>query len=453
MLRSPADHYIDRISALFSRPYSQGLVLLSMVVIALVWANSAYHTSYFHLLHTDFTIGFPGASITEPLHKWINDGLMAVFFFVVGLEIKMEFVDGELSTPRKAALPILAALGGMVVPILIFLLFTRGGEGQLAWGIPMATDIVFVLSMLVALDAFVSRPMRTFMTALATADDIGAILVIGLFLTPLIHVDNLLIAGIYLGIMVGANLLGVRNPWFYLIVGVLGLWMSILLSGIHATLAGALAAMTIPGNRILTEREYLIHAHRLLHDFDQANPDSYSLLNKEQSHIIQEIMHESRLASTPLQRLLRFHAPLVSYFVLPLFTLANAGVRIEGSFWEMLFHPLSLGIIAGLTLGKLTGISLFSYAAVRYGWGRLPAGGSWPGIVGLSIFGGIGFTMALFIADLSLQDDYLLSCAKVGILSASLFAAVIGVAWFLLVMPPRKVSSGEVTEENLIRSG
>ena len=445
MLRSPADRYISRISTVFARPYSQGLVLLSMTLIALFWANSSYYESYFYLLEADFTVGFSGAAITEPLHKWINDGLMAVFFLVVGLEIKKEFVDGELSTPRKAALPILAALGGMVIPVGFFLLFNWGRAGQVAWGVPMATDIVFALSILTVMGRLVSHSMRTFMTALATADDIGAILVIALFLTPFINLDNLLIAGIYLSIMAAANFLGVRNVWFYFVVGVLGLWISIMLSGIHATLAGVLAAMTIPGNRSLTEREYLNNARLLLRDFDQANPDSYSPLNKGQDLIIRQIMRDTRLASTPLQRLLRFHRPLVSYFILPLFTLANAGVRIEGNLWEMLLHPLSLGIIVGLTFGKLIGITVFSYLGVRSGWGSLPVKGGWRGVIGLGIFGGIGFTMALFIAELSLREEYLLSCAKVGILSASLLAAICGIMWFVLVVKPSTPVIPEVT--------
>ena len=433
MIVTPADKFIDKCHTLFSRPYAKGVILLVMVLIALVWANSPYYESYEFIFGEAFLIGFEDMYLTEPLHIWINDGLMAVFFFTVGLEIKKEVMEGELSSFKKASLPVGAALGGMIIPALIFFSFNYGTEAQNAWGIPMATDIAFTLGLISLVGGLVSTELKIFLTALATADDLGGILVIAFFLTPFVDFGELFIAGIYLGIMCLANYLGVRNLWFYLIVGILGLWLALLLSGIHATLAGVLGALTIPANRKITGFEYQQNLNGWADEFNMCCATPHEMLAEEQEEVIAKIIRDSKRAGTPLQRVHRQLEPLVNYFILPLFALANAGIRIEGDFWEMLFHPVSLGVIFGLVIGKVTGITLFSWVLVKRGVGELPHNSSWAKVFGVGLMAGIGFTMSLFIAELALDNEELLAKAKLGILIASLLSAIIGLLWFQVI--------------------
>ena len=433
MIVTPADKFIDKCHELFSRPYAKGILLMIMVMIALVWANSPWYESYEYIFSKEFMIGFEGRYLSEPLHIWINDGLMAVFFFTVGLEIKKEVMEGELSSLKKASLPVFAALGGMLVPALIFFGFNYGTEAQHAWGIPMATDIAFTLGLISLLGGLVSTELKVFLTALATADDLGGILVIAFFLTPFIDLQALFVAGIYLSIMAGANYLGVRNLWFYLIVGILGLWLALLLSGIHATLAGVLGALTIPANRKITGLEYQKDLNGWVEEFNLCCTEPTQMLTEEQEEVIAKITRDSKRASTPLQRVHHQLEPLVNYFILPLFALANAGIRIEGDFWEMLFHPVSLGVIFGLVVGKVMGISLFSWILVKTKVGQLPKNSNWSKVIGVGMMAGIGFTMSLFIAELALDDEVLLANAKLGILVASLISAVLGLLWFQII--------------------
>lgn len=430
MITTPADTVIESIRLLFVRPYAKGLVLLAMVIIAMVWANSSFYESYDHFFHTSFTIGFEGFAITEPVHIWINDGLMAVFFFSIGLEIKREFIQGELSSFKKAALPIFAALGGMVVPALLFYSINYGTEAQKAWGIPMATDIAFTLGLISLLGSLVSDKLKMFLTALATADDLGAILVIAFFLTPFIDLESLVAAAIYLGIMITANYLGVRNFWFYLTVGVLGLWIALLLSGIHATLAGVLGALTIPARRKITEKEFQKDLNQWLVEFNSSCDSPDALLTHQQEDIIEKITINGKRAGTPIQRIERKLAPVINFMILPLFALANAGVHIEGDLIKMLIHPVSLGIMVGLVVGKVMGIFLFSYVWVKTGLGQIPKNSDWNQILGLGLFAGIGFTMSLFIAELALTDKSILAKAKVAIIAASVLSSLLGFIWF-----------------------
>ncbi len=436
---TPADRFINKISKLFEKPYAKGMLLLLMVVIALIWANSPFHESYEHCFHTNFRIGFEGFDINRPLHVWINDGLMALFFFTVGLEIKKELMEGELSSARKAILPVVAAIGGMVAPALIFLSFNYDNEASKAWGIPMATDIAFTLGLITLVGGLVSEKLKVFLTALATADDVGAVLVIAFFLTPAIHMQSLEAAAVYLGIMALANYLGVRNMWFYLIVGVLGLWIALFLSGIHATLAGVLGALTIPANRKITESEYRASLQKWSGEFQECCGDPMSLLSHRQEEIMSRIVIETKRASTPLQRVEAQLDPIVNYFILPLFALANTGIRIEGDVFQMLSHPVSLGIIFGLVLGKIIGIVGFTWILVKNKVSPLPEGSNWSSLTGVGMMAGIGFTMSLFIAELALEDEYLLSAAKLAILLASFISATLGLLWFNLVV--RKLSA------------
>ncbi|GAA4277586.1 Na+/H+ antiporter NhaA [Aquimarina mytili] len=425
------DKYIDRVNNGFSSSIAKGVLLLTMVVLAMLWANSSFGESYFHFFEMEFTIGFQDFSLTEPIHIWINDGLMAIFFFTVGLEIKREIISGELSQLKKALLPVVAALGGMILPAILFFIINHDSEASSAWGIPMATDIAFALGIVALAGNTISKNGKVFLTALATVDDVGAILVIALFLTPQIDFQSLIIGMIYLGIMVLANVVGIRNMWFYVVVGVLGLWIALLLSGIHATLAGVLGALTIPATRKVTELEYKTHLKSWIEDFEDSCTNDNSLLTPKQEEILHNISIESKRAGTPLQRVEHMLKPAVNFLILPLFALANAGVRITDDFFRMLFHPVSLGIIIGLVLGKVLGISVFSRILVKSGLSELPNQVTWKSIYGIGMMAGIGFTMSLFIAELALEDENLLSIAKIGILTASVISAFLGLLWFL----------------------
>ncbi len=424
-------HTIEkRISKWFSADYSLGLLLIFMVLLAMGWANSPWGDSYFHLWETRFTIGFENAKLNGTLHQWVNDALMAHFFFLVGLEIKKEIIDGELSTLKKASLPILAALGGMVFPALIYLAFNFGGDGAMGWGIPMATDIAFALGLISLVGSRISKSLKTFLTALATVDDLGAILVIAVFLTPEIDMGSLLSAGIYFIILMLGNIIGIRSMWFYLIVGFLGLWIAVLFSGVHATLAGVLAAFAIPSSTKITEGSY----KKILATFSEkfettCNKDS-SLLNNSQKEIIEEVIDKSEEAISPLQHLQHRISPFINFVVLPMFAFANAGVLIEGDVLEMILHPVSLGIIMGLFIGKLMGILVISRVTVKMKIGTLPQDTNWNKMIGLGLIGGIGFTMSLFIADLAFDNEFLLQRAKLGVLIGSLISGVSGIFWF-----------------------
>jgi NhaA family Na+:H+ antiporter len=400
-----------------------------MVVIAMVWANSPWSHSYHELWNIKLTIGLEGSELSKSLHYWINDFLMAYFFFMVGLEVKREFMVGELSTVKKAALPLVGALGGMVVPALLYLLINYNGEGANGWGIPMATDIAFAIGLLALAGNTVSNNSKTFLTALAAADDIGAILIIAFFLSGGLDMSNLLAAGIYFAIMLAGNLIGIRNVWFYFVFGVFGLWVALFLSGVHATLAGVLAALCIPARSVISETTFIKRIKNRASQLYETTFTDHQLLEENQVVIITEIIKDSKKIVSPLQRLEQKIKPLVNYLILPLFALSNAGVTLKGDLLGMLLHPISIGIIAGLCLGKLIGIFGASAIIVKSNLGKLPAGTRWSDIGGLSMMAGIGFTMSIFIAELSLTDERLLQIAKIGIITASVISATIGVIW------------------------
>jgi NhaA family Na+:H+ antiporter len=424
--KAPIDRVTRPVRKLFSKDIALGITLLITALIAMAWANSPWATSYHHLWETKLTIGFEGFKITESLHHWINDGLMAYFFLLVGLEIKREFISGELSTLRKASLPIAAAIGGMLLPALIYLGINWGGPGMKGWGIPMATDIAFAVGLIALAGKAVTSSGKTFLTAMATVDDIGAILIIALFLSSGINTDSLLAGGVYFGIMVIGNLLGIRNFWFYLIVGTLGLWVALLLSGIHATLAGVLAAFTIPARTKLSEIDFKTRLEDQKLRFEQSTYTDDPLLTTKQVEIINQIIQDGKRALTPLQRVEENIKPFVNYGVLPLFALANAGISLQGNFLDMLLNPIALGVIAGLLLGKLGGVLLATRLTVKLGAGQLPSGTRWNEITGISLMAGIGFTMSIFIAELALEDPLQLQTAKLGIITGSVLSTLFG---------------------------
>ncbi len=419
------------ISRFISEEAYGGIILIVATVAALVWANSPLYESYHHLWH-GLKVGFAWGEINMigSLHHWINDGLMALFFFTVGLEIKREIMGGELSSLKKASMPIAAAIGGMLIPAAIYALVTvKYPEYINGWGIPMATDIAFALGLLALLGKRVNINLKIFLTALAIADDLGAVMVIAIFYTDSINFTELYSAAFFLGILIVANLIGVRRTVFYALVGFAGVWMAFIFSGIHATIAGVLIALTIPARTKISEDEYVVRLSKCIAKFKKEQANDSRLLTKEQAHLIAEIEQLNDKAQTPLQKLEHALHPVTAYFILPVFALSNAGVHIEGSLFNMLLHPISLGIIAGLVAGKFVGISLFSRLMVWLKIAILPEGVSWKQVYGVALLAGIGFTMSMFISDLAFENEEFKQIAKVGIMSASLISAITGMIW------------------------
>ncbi|TDQ29363.1 Na+/H+ antiporter NhaA [Zeaxanthinibacter enoshimensis] len=425
----PIDRFYRYVRFFFDSGTTLGTLLMIMVIIAMFWANSPWTTTYHQLFETKIAIGYEGFRIEETLRHWINDFLMAYFFFLVGLEIKREFIDGHLSTIRRASGPLIGALGGMILPALIFLAITWGTPAVAGWGIPMATDIAFAVGFLSLASGIVKRSGKPFLTALAAADDIGAILVIAFFLTTGIDMGNLLAALVYFLIMLGGNFMGIRNTWFYLIVGIFGLWVALLLSGVHATLAGILAALCIPARTKITEESYKEVLVSRSEQFASASVTPTGLLTAEQVKIIQGVIRDSKRALTPLQRIEKDIKPFVNFLVLPVFALANSGISLEGNLLKMITHPLSLGIMAGLVFGKLFGILTANYFASKLGLSQLPEGMNWKILAGLSSLAGIGFTMSLFIAGIVFKEPDMLAIAKIGVLAGSAISAILAISW------------------------
>lgn len=410
---------------------SGGVLLLLSTIVALVWANSPFADSYFELWHMKATIGIGGFVLNKSLEHWINDGLMAMFFFVIGLEIKRELLIGELSSPKKAALPIVAAIGGIVLPALIFLFLNPSAPESSGWGIPVATDIAFAIGVLALLGDRVPLSLKIFLTSLAIVDDIGAVLIIALFYTSDISLINLLIGACFMVALIAANWMGIRSTLLYAVLGIGGLWLAFLLSGIHSTIAGVLAAMAIPAQTRINADEFVEKGRYYLDKFSEASEKNLSILgNSKQLYAAESVESASKLVQTPLQRLEHALHPWVIYVVMPLFALANAGVTIDANLFSVLKHPVTYGIVAGLFIGKQAGITLFSWIAVKIGIADLPRGVSWKQVYGLGCIAGIGFTMSIFIAGLAFSDPEILKLAKLGILIASFIS---GVAGFLIL--------------------
>jgi Na+:H+ antiporter, NhaA family len=429
MTKSPIDKLLKPVHRFIHQEFTGGIVLFVSVVIAIVWANSSWSGSYHDLWETTFSIDFNGNSFSHPLHIWINDGLMALFFFVIGLELKREFMAGELSTAKKASLPMIAALGGMIVPALIYMLINMGSQGSKGWGIPMATDIAFALALLSLVGKNIPVSVKVFLSALAVADDLGAVLVIAFFYTSQIAFLPLVIAlGLLIFLTLG-NILGVRSVFFYLIIGI-AVWVCFLFSGVHATIAGVLVAFTIPARTKINEEEFARKTHEQLEEFEEQIPLRSTLTTSEQHDTIQRMKKLCLDAETPLQKIEDKLHSWVSFVIMPLFALSNAGMIINGDFFSSLGSPVSLGIIIGLLAGKFIGVFSFTWIAVRFNISDLPEGANWMHIVGVAILAGVGFTMSLFVTGLAFADAELIDQAKYGILTASFVAGVTGV--FLL---------------------
>ena len=406
---------------------SGGIVLILMTVAALVWANSSWSDSYFDLWSTKLTVGIGDYSLSKALILWVNDGLMAFFFFVVGLEIKRELLVGELASPRKAILPLTAATGGAVVPAGLFLIFNLGSSGESGWGVPMATDIAFSLGVLALLGSRAPIALKVFLTAFAIIDDLIAVAVIALFYTSDLKIEYLLFAAGIFAILIISNRAHVNSPIPYALLGIV-LWFAFLKSGIHATIAGVLLATTIPARARIDPGHFLEVAEHQVARFRRAgDPGRTILTSREHQAALHHIQEVTEHAESPMARLEHTLHPWVAFVIVPVFALANAGVDFRSvDIGDALSSSLTFGIIVGLVVGKFVGILGLSYLAVRFGLTELPDGIDWRHIAGASFLGGIGFTMALFIGGLAFDDPVMLDRAKIGILVASLIAGIAG---------------------------
>lgn len=424
----------------FARESSGGVLLLACTVAALLWANSPWAHLYTALWHTPFQIGLGSHELNKELHFWVNDALMAVFFFVVGLEIKRELLVGELASARQAALPILAALGGVVVPAILYSTLNAGGPGSRGWGIPMATDIAFAIGVMALLGRRIPLGLKVFLTALAIVDDIAAVLVIAVFYTSDLSWGALAAAAFCLLVALAANRLGVRHPLLYALIGVV-LWMTVLQSGVHSTIAGVLLALMIPSRTAINQAQFLQHSRALLNHFQKAaETEPFHILNDvEQQTAIEALEDACEKMQPPLHRLEHGLHPWVTFVIMPLFALANAGVPISGELGRIVTQPITLGVLLGLVLGKTIGVTLASWLAVKTGLAALPENVTWRHVHGAAWLAGIGFTMSLFMAGLAFTDEAQLTAAKLGILMASLCAGIIGSMILLRTPLPESV--------------
>jgi Na+:H+ antiporter, NhaA family len=427
---TPLEHFIHAQT-------TTGIILVFMTVVALILANTPLYHFYHDIFHLKIAFNVGSWKLSHSIHHWINDGLMAIFFFLIGLEIKRNILVGELSNLRVAILPILAALGGMIVPALIYISVNNGLDSQNGWGIPMATDIAFAISALVLLGKRVSPSLVTFLIALAIVDDLGAVVVIAVFYTEQIHLLPLVLAGVSFLIMVTFNRFGIHAVLPYFLVGMF-LWFFMLESGVHATIAGVIAAMAIPSKPKFTPDDFTNHMRNTMDEYDNYPvATDYSLHEKQKALLIHmsERVDSVQSPSARLEQVL--HLP-VSLLVIPLFALANAGISINFSQVDQaLLEPISLGIILGLVVGKVLGIAGVSYIATKLKIAQLPDDSNMSQVFGVSLLGGIGFTMSIFVAELAFYGNasYIFQ-AKIGILTASLLAGVGGYIWLRFIAKP-----------------
>ena len=439
---APWEKSFDRILTPFEefihRQTTSGLLLMGMAVLALILANGPLAETYSKVIHTYMSVGVGDWGIKMTLQHWVNDGLMVLFFFVVGLELKREFLVGELANPRNAAMPIAAAIGGMVVPALIYFAINPSGDAALGWGVPMATDIAFAVGALALLASRVPKALVTFLVALAIVDDLGAVMVIAFFYTDTIAMPPLMVAGGLFAMLLMLNMFGIRKTLPYFIIAVL-LWYALLQSGVHATIAGVLGAMTVPAVPKYNPERFSEHVKDLMQRFDASHEPGKSILTNDSLRAVVQTLDNGVLSvEAPLQRLEHlWHLP-VAYLVIPIFALVNAGIPLEfDTLGETMTHPVLIGVSLGLVLGKFIGITGFSWLVLKLGFAQLPKGTRFTQIAGVSLLAGIGFTMSIFVAQLGFGErEDLLLMAKTGILAASLLAGVAGYIWLYLVSKP-----------------
>ncbi|MDZ4701889.1 MAG: Na+/H+ antiporter NhaA [Rhodothermales bacterium] len=428
--RRPVPAYIKPFHEFTKLEAAGGLLLLLCSAVALIWANSPAAPGYFALWETYLNVSLGGFVINKPVLLWVNDGLMAIFFFLVGLEIKRELLGGELASPRQAALPMAAALGGMLVPAGIYVLLNVGTPYIAGWGIPMATDIAFALGVLALLGKRAPLSLKIFLSALAIVDDLGAVLVIALFYTAEISFAYLGTGLALLGLSWLANRLGIRRTAVYVALG-LGVWVMFLKSGVHATVAGVLLALTIPVNTRVDVSLFLEKGRMMMDLIRGGDTPPNGQASGDQRAAIQGLEVLCEGSESPLQRMERALHGWVAFGIMPIFAFANAGVALGGGglgpFGD---NTILIGVALGLMLGKPIGVFAFTWAAVRTGIAILPTGLTWRHIFGVACIAGIGFTMALFIANLAFTDSAMLNSAKIGIMGASLISGLLG--WGIL---------------------
>ena len=400
-----------------------GSVLLLFGIAALVLANSPLAEAYERLWQIRLTFGITEHSLSLTLHQWINDGLMAVFFLLVGLEIKRELIVGELASVKKAAVPIAGAIGGMIVPAAVYWMWNMSGQNARGWGIPMATDIAFALGALALIAPHAPAGARVFLAALAIVDDMGAVLVIAIFYSHALAWSELIVAVFIVSVLIGLNVMGVRRLWPYLLVGI-ALWYFVHESGVHATVAGVALAFTIPTHTRINAVEFSRKTRDFLARFDRTESgDSLVLTSKGQQEAVFAIEHASKAVTAPILRLEHALHNFSAFVVMPLFAFANAGVRIGG---PLEHAEVTVGVFLGLVVGKPLGIAAAALGAVKSGIGQLPGGVGWTSLLGYACLAGIGFTMSLFIAMLAFDETGPLNAAKSGILAGSLLAGIVG---------------------------
>lgn len=431
-LYAPWEKHFDRVLSPFERfvkhQATAGLLLMFTALIALILANSPLRESFAHLLHMPLGFNLGEAKTEKSLHHWVNDGLMALFFFMVGLELKREILVGELANLKMAILPIIAAIGGMAMPALIYSLINPDGDAARGWGIPMATDIAFALGVIALLAGRVPYALITFLVALAIVDDLGAIVIIAVFYTEQLVWPALIAGGLITGMMIILNFLGVRVTLPYFILG-FALWVALFKSGVHATLAGVISAFCIPALPRYDSRSFSVRMREVLSRFDRSTESELSILKNQQAvSLVQTMRKGLEGVEAPLQRMeMNMHQP-VAFIVLPIFALFNASIVIDfGALGTSIQEPIVSGVIAGLMLGKFIGVAGFSWIALKLGIVTLPSGVSMLHIMGAALLASIGFTMSIFIAELAFahQPD-MLTQAKLGILTASVVAGIIG---------------------------
>lgn len=437
-----ADRIFTPIEAFIRRQAAAGVLLIVAIVLALLLANSPWKTWLPSIAAVEIGGHIHQAAFGMTLLEWIGDGLLAVFFFMVGLEIKREILVGELRYPKHALLVIMAALGGMIVPACFYWMLNYQGEAHFGWAIPMATDTAFAIGVLALLARHVSISATIFLTALAIIDDIVTVIIIALFYTSDFNTAMFLKACIPMGLLLGCNILGIRRGWIYLVLGI-ALWWLIHASGVHGTLAGLLLAFTVPARSQIGQRSFIEHIKNQIFDFEKGKRSGEKMLESDRQHRLADAMGTTiRAASTPLQR---WHSGLetpVAIIVLPLFALFNAGVYLSVDFVaHALASPVSWGIMLGLIVGKPLGITVFSLIAIRLHIGRMPKGMSLTELVGAGLLAGIGFTMSLFITLLGFEHHpEFIEPAKIAILLSSVVAAILGMAWLWITAHAAKRS-------------
>ncbi|NNE76284.1 MAG: Na+/H+ antiporter NhaA [Pricia sp.] len=415
------------LTPIFSGEPASGVLMAISVVIALILANSGWAKEFHEFWEYPLNIGVNTAELNMTLHQFVNDGLMAIFFFTIGLEIKREIIAGELSNLKKAMLPVLGALGGLFVPAFIFLILNWNTDTVSGWGVPMATDIVFTLVLLTLIGSKKAPlTLKIFITALAVVDDLCAVLIIAFFYTDNIVFESLLWAFLAFFILIGANRIGIKNPFFYGAIGILGIWIGFFLSGVHATIAGVITAIAIPAKVNLSEQQFIKNIRNLIDTFEKTHSTDTVFMKKNQLELVGIIRKAIQKTVPPLQSIERVLHPFVNFFVLPLFALANTGLTIKAENLELLAKPLSLGIILGLVLGKFLGISLITKLAVSLKIAKLPENVHWPQLYGAAAFAGIGFTMSIFIGELAFESSEYVHQAKLAILVAFILAVALG---------------------------